>query len=296
MVPLSRYYDQYYRSHPDLCDKTDWILSRRGLAADDVFLGSSRAYNMVEVPLYQELTGRRAVNLGTSGSNYAENYLLLRQFVENGNTVRRVWLQADIYSLDADAAFSVPFHAYQFMPWLGDPEVAAVVREQAELPHYLLWRYVPFAKYIEFNSEYNLYKLLRGGFACTEGPFDASLGSELLADAPGPLERKPVRAFGVNPDDLRGLRRLLAWCREAGIAVVLYEAPEYLPFTDQPASRAALEDTLAQAAFAAGLPWLRFREPDLWSQDTLFADATHLNAAGTRRFTRELAARALLLP
>lgn len=286
-TPLSWYYDHYYQENLDLCDKADWILSLSGQSYEDGFIGSSRAYNMLDLVSYEEETGTTAINLATSGSNFAENYLLLQKFYEAGNRINQLFIQVDIYSLDARSAYSYPFHEYKYLPYLSEDSVARIIRENSDYSHYLMWKYIPFLKYMEFNYHYDFYKTLRGGFQCTESDFNDSRGSLLHEGVLTPAtDAKPPQNYGFAPDDLRYLELLIRFAQTQNIRVNLYMAPEYEPYLAHQLNRKELLGRMEEVAERYQLPFFRFDQDSFSREPSYFRDNTHLNVNGTTLFTR----------
>lgn len=287
--PLNRFYDHYYQTHLDLCDKARWILSLTDSSYQDAFIGSSRAYNMLDVNSYTAQTGRSAINLATSGSGFGENYLLLQRFLQQGNRLDRLIIQVDIYNLDAEKAYSYSFHEYKYLPWLQEDSVAQVVKDHVPAHKYFLWRYIPFTAYMEFNQHYDFYKTLRGGFACEGGPFLAQSGSLLRKDADyKDFREKAAQAYSFNALDWTYFQRLVAFAQSQGIEVILYQAPEMADYLAHQVNRSALLQHYTDFAVAHQLAYYRFEDLALTRDRQYFRDFTHLNRAGSILFTEFL--------
>lgn len=61
----------------------------------NVFIGSSRVANHIDVKYLDSISGEKNLNLGVEGATYGDNLLMLKLFIENGNKMDRVFLQLD---------------------------------------------------------------------------------------------------------------------------------------------------------------------------------------------------------
>ncbi|MEO0512592.1 MAG: hypothetical protein AAF108_06810 [Planctomycetota bacterium] len=90
------------------------------------------------------------------------------------------------------------------------------------------------------------------------------------------------------------LRRLAAYCRSEGIALIVLAPPRSPDWRDDPENeapmlRAASDAALATLRFAARRHAFKVLDFDAWSDDrSLYVDEIHLNRAGAQRFSPEL--------
>ncbi|MCI4670291.1 MAG: hypothetical protein MRZ79_19295 [Bacteroidia bacterium] len=288
--PLQLWVDKHQKGNFDLCDKQEWVLSKQGESFQDGFIGSSRAFNMLDMNILSKELGRKTINLATSGSNFSENLLLLHLFLQNGNQLERVFIQADVYGLDSKNSYSYPFHDYVYLPYLGDSLVDQLYKREVPSYKYLMWRYIPFLKYMEFNDRYSFYKMIRGGYNCTESEFDGALGSEIHTDN-GFEENEEARLkFGVNATDVKSLVDLIDYCKQNGIEVVLYQAPEYVDYVKRQKNRSEVLEEYQAILKGEKLKWLDFVGEDSLNTNKLyFKDNTHLNQSGVEAMSKSLA-------
>lgn len=286
LLPLDRYYGHFYRTNLDLCNKTLWILNHQEMHFQDAFIGSSRVLNMIDLNLYHDKTGRTCINLGTSGTGFGENYLILRKFIEQGNSIDTLFVQVDIFGLDSKNRFSYPFHDYQYMPWLHEKFVQEVYKDHVPFHSYLLWKYVPYAKYLEFNNQYDLYKTVAGGYICRESGFDPSYGSLLKGDE-GLIDVRMLEETSCKVDsiDLKYFKVLVKYALSKQIKVVLYQAPVHLDWQKTELKRDEVLATFSTFAEQEKLPYYPFDQWPYMQEDRYFRDYTHLNKIGTSQFT-----------
>lgn len=291
---VSRCLDEYYATHYVTCSKASWILSKKGETYDFAVVGSSRALNNVYVPLIEDSLEAKGINLGLSGANYAENYLVLREFVNHGNTARTVYIQADVYGMDSPHAYHYPFNDYNYVFLLSDDTVASIFRDYVNPLKFFMWKYIPFAKYAEFSNRYSLYKYLKKGYTCLPDGWNKTSGSELLdtTEGDGNLFREDTHNFHyqVNPLDSFYLGRLIAYCRANNFRVRLFTAPERQSFVRLQANRAAIYRVINRIAACNQVPpcdtnWI----PGAAGTEFSFRDNTHLDPAGTLAFSAAMA-------
>lgn len=290
--PLHGLFDRHYQGDYDLCEKQEWVLSLRNRSFEDGFIGSSRAFNMLDMDILSDSLGRKCLNLATSGSNFSENLLLLHLFCENGNSLDRLFVQVDVYGLDSKNSYSYPFHDYIYLPYMRDSLVDNIY--QRELPAYkfLIWKYIPFVKYMEFNDRYSLYKFLRGGYNCTESEFDQSLGSEIHDDGGFDENENARKEFGIAENDLKSLKDLLSYCKKKGIEVVFYQAPEWDFYVETHKNREEVMENYKVLVEKDGLDFLTFeKDTSITRNRRFFKDYTHLNKSGVEEFSLHLARR-----
>ena len=109
--------------------KTSWLFDHRDQTFDYDFIGSSLTNNTVDI-----------------------QFVVFDKWIRSGNRIHKRFIQVDAQGLDAPRHFSFRFHHHLYIPYLPtDPALPKLNRENADRNHNLLWRYIPFSKYIEFN-------------------------------------------------------------------------------------------------------------------------------------------------
>lgn len=272
----------------DLTDKVNWIMSFADRHYDLVILGSSSAYVGLDVPILREDLGGEVINLSLNGTAYPEQYLVLKKFLSR-NSADRALFQVDVWGLTY-SGYSYPYNEYKHLAHIDDPITYENLRA-----HYgvkaLAWRYVPFLKYAEFNTEIgwpNVVNLTRG----KEPPFDR-YGSELsdLDFNEGELRNRQLGGihYRLNPTRLAYFRKMLDLCRSQGIDVILYLTPEYFEIYELQENRESLLNEYERLANEYGYPFLRFDEHELTRRKEFFYNTSHLNREGAISFTHLLA-------
>lgn len=135
--------------------KQNWILNLEKLQLDYAVLGSSRVLNMVDIKSLDSTFNKKGINLGTSGSGYAENFIILSEFLSK-NTISTLILNMDEYCFNSKNSYSHPFHEYEFLPLFN--KYNEVFEDNIPIWKFYLWKIVPLTKYIEFNDRFHLKK------------------------------------------------------------------------------------------------------------------------------------------
>lgn len=290
---LDMYYTRYSFTHKNLCEKSDWILNHQGQSFDYAVIGNSRAINMADILTIDSVTGRQGINLGLIGSGYAENMLVLKEFLKSGNTIKNLVIQVDMHSLNSTKELTYPFHNYNYMHLLNDQELSSIFKDNNPLLKFLIWKYIPFTRYMEFSNKYVFYKILKGGYECkTSDDFDVSKGTKLLT---GPYDphKQPFRYsyWHTRALDHVYLQRLIDLARQHGMQVTLYSAPVYNPYKHFLLGYDRMLEDVRHESDSLHIPFIDFSQASnpLCADTLYFNDNIHLNALGTKRFSSQLA-------
>lgn len=127
--------------------KIDYIYNSQGRKFDIVILGSSRANNHFVSEMFEE-KGMKTFNFGMSGGHLFEADLLLKLMMERKYTIKYVILEADLNLSNEHRAEGI---ASKFLPYLHSSVVIKRHFVKEEDFNYLY--YVPFYRYIEFDSQ-----------------------------------------------------------------------------------------------------------------------------------------------
>jgi hypothetical protein len=272
--------------------RASWIFQQKDQQLDIVVLGSSRALNIIHVPTLEKDLNIKGVNVATSGSSLAQNYLILRQFFEAGNSSKTLLLNLDYSALTSDSSYTYPFQDYAFLPRFSEAWVSEVYKDEIPATKYWLWKIAPFLKYVEFNDRYPIYQTFANrNKGLDMAALDSTKGSELLFDVVQKFDtmelRKPV--FEPHQSDLDYLNKIVELSAQYDCQIVLYSPPFHqniLSTRDDSEIKKGIEDLAKQL----GLPLYYKSESHMSGQDAMFKDNSHLNGAGALIFTREIGA------
>jgi hypothetical protein len=160
---------------------------------DAIILGSSRAENHVVSELFQK-AGFRVYNFGMSGGSLCEDSLLLKLFLEKGNTTDKILLQVDLQFLSETSAEGVQS---EFLPFIG--------RNQTIYNHYrdtnenlFVLAYFPFYRYCKLDSKIGFREMAlalmrkKANFYGAKGfaPLDGKLNTKLKDNLPNTIMQK----------------------------------------------------------------------------------------------------------
>lgn len=298
MIPLyglEKYYDYYFSKNLDSCNKPLWVLKQQQQHYDFAAIGSSRVFNMLDIVSIEKITGKKGINIAASGSGYAENYLLLKQFTKS-NTISTLLVQVDVYSLDADNAFGYPFHDYLYLNKLNDAEVDSIYRDNVPALRYYSWKFLPFTKYMEYSNFYSFYKVIRGGYECSSSFLDTTKGTFLVdgseaASAEKSDKNQQFKYRYIDAKDMAYLEKIISYCRSKNIRILFYSAPEYSKSFALQGNRDKLFKEIKHLAAKNSITYYNFETPsvNLCNDYTLFKDNTHLNIKGSLMFSKQFA-------
>lgn len=275
-------------------EKPAWVMSLKNNRYDVALLGSSRAISITDMRVIEKKTGLCSINIGSPGAAFIENYFTLKYFLQNGNHIKTLFLQADINSLmDMKVAYSYPFRDYLFFPHLSnDKELYAAVKKNTNYLRFLCRTYIPMFKYAEFNNIYSLNKLF-----FTDGKkfelYAKNKGSELLKNIPlhDSLLKKCdslkylQKSVSANAQSLFYFNRILDLAKEKNIDVVLYKAPIYDCSYKAMDINLLAEHFLDSAAAQRKLLYVDFQGLPVSKDPSKFEDYQHLNSSGAEIYS-----------
>ena len=274
--------------------KANWVFKKNGEKLDYLVLGSSRAYNVLDVNTIDKTANLNGINLGESGAAYAESYVLLEHFLRTNKT-NLVLLSLDYSSLNSQESFSYPFADYAFLPQFYEDSVEPVFKDYLPIYKYWMFKYISVSKYIEFNSKYPFYDNFKNlGFQQDYANMEESKGSKLVN------KNQRVEGFNVekmeeltgkvefNKLDLKYLRKIVQLCESNGIELLCYSAPLY---KDLYLARGYenINNQIGLLAEDWHLEWNDYSFISLSQQKEYFADNSHLNEKGAIIFSKQLA-------
>jgi hypothetical protein len=273
--------DQYYKAY--------WILSKKNQKLDFVAVGSSRAASNVNIKALQNETGLKGQNIGVGGSSPVDEYLFLYNWLKNGNKADVMLLALDDDGLDT-SSYGYFFHPYYFFPYLNRGETYAVTREAVGY-RAMLYRYIPFFKYAEFNNQVGMPNIARimeppvnrefdeFGYKPNDGKFVLNVAK---------VEKKTV--LRNSPIAVKYFLETIKLAKEHSMKVILFYPPDTYHVQN---SRANREEIMAEYARMAKEQNVELHVYDhlLQFQDTdkYFKDTRHLNVQGSELFAKELA-------
>ena len=269
--------------------KVNWIYSHAG-TFDYALVGSSSAYAGIDGKALSDALGGSVINLGLDGTAHPEQYMVLAAFLES-NDVGTIILQVDAWGLDENS-YGYPFHEYLHLPYLDKPVVAEVVAERRG-GRLAAWKYVPFFKYAEFNTQIGVPNVVHviGGRQPEFDVYGSSLRNQAFNEAE--LEALAAaddrRSYAWSTMRAEYFERMLELARNKGIPVIVYLTPEYHEVLEYSPSRHKVVSYYQETVTAADQTFLTYDDDPLCRDRLNFYNTSHLNRDGAGRFAPLLA-------
>lgn len=293
-IGISWVYTELFTRYKPEQTKRNWTLLRQGDTVDYATMGSSRVAHMIDVPLLNELTGKKGMNIATSGSSYADNYTLLTKYLQK-NQVKTLVLNADEFCFHSTKGYHYPFADYEYMPYFFDDTINEVYKNNVARWKYYLWTVVPLSRYIEFNDRYEWSALLWINLKKPVCKFDTTAGTELLYNMRykkfAAADTLPIvkNVLTVEKRDEFYFQKILSLCRSKGIKVILVTTPLFCKGIYAESNRTKFQVFIEALARKEKLPYINFYGVQAVQNSYYFRDMTHTNIQGTRIYTRYLA-------
>lgn len=129
-------------------NKIESVINTKNKHFDVIFMGSSRANNHFMPKLWAD-NGLKTFNYGIGGLELQENAILLELMIKNNYKIKNVVLQVDLNIIENE--FSLGNQA-KFMPLINRNLIISDYYKD-KLSNYLTIKYVPFYRYIEYDSQ-----------------------------------------------------------------------------------------------------------------------------------------------
>ncbi|WP_445457196.1 hypothetical protein [Flavobacterium sp. HNIBRBA15423] len=246
-------------------NKLQYVLKSNNNEYDNMFIGSSRVANHIDVKYLDSLSEQKNLNLGVEGANYADNLLMLKLFIKNNNKVNKIFLQLD------------HFYEYNEMSAIANSDALPFIRNEVVNAHfkkydkrYCFYYYFPFYRYqsADFKIGFREFSM---SLINKKPKVDFNYGYIPKFD------KGDITTFEKFPkkivDNNIFVDEIINLCNENNIKIVLFCAP-FCSFTKD----------------LSYIDNLKMRYPDLNNyskamNDVFFSNCSHLNDKGAREFT-----------
>jgi len=268
------------KQYLDLSEKKQWVLAQQGGSYDYAVLGSSRAFGAFDMNLLDSLSGWNGINLGSNGSGFKDNYLVLALFLKS-NKIKRLFLQVDMGSLNSKSSFSNEFHAFTFMPYWEEPEVREVLKAEIPLLDNPISSTFPQWRYFYFNKYFSPKEVWRRvmGVEQSEDRYKKVKGGMQSSAIRVQFEETEIKLYSqpenIDKEDFDFLNRIVQLTKTQNIHTTLFVAPRYE--SDNQKLKAVLGQYSNATIFPEG-----FDESDR----AMFQDQGHLSEYGRFLFTK----------
>jgi hypothetical protein len=287
---LDLVYTRYAFNHIDVCKKPEWIMAKNHTKYSFAFLGNSRVDNMIDIACLEKKTGKTGINIGYTGSNFSEMYLLLYQFLKNKNTTDNLILEIDHMTLNSKKVEFV-LHYPTYLHLFNDSLVSEVYKDNMEPFRFYMWKYLPFVRYMEYSNRFVLYKMIKGGFECKQNSaLDITKGTEFLTvQKIGTVF--PKKYYSIDPWDEGYLDKIIALSKKEKINIIFYTAPIFNEHLKQIINYRSISAHIRKIAKINNVPYLDFavQNSSLTINKNDYFDETHLKREGTQKFSAVLA-------
>lgn len=288
LVGMSKLYDFGLAQNVNM--KASYVQSTV-IDADVLLHGPCEPLWMIYPKLLDQKTGVKSYNLALSHSDFADNFLHLYLYLKNNKAPKYLFLYATSESMDGKYN---TFHTYRFAPYVGDPVVDSVLKENDSA--YFMWTKIPFMKYAYYSNSIN-FETVQGLKHYIVGKTDPRFPDGYEP----PYQRLWDNHFDafikLYPNGYRFkwsklreryLRKILVLANQHNIEVVLYESPvlnEAIPY--QP-NRKAITDSIRMVAQEYGAEYVQFQDMEMANHRKYYTSALNTTIAGARVFTDSL--------
>ena len=246
-------------------NKLQYVLKNYDKNYDNVFIGSSRVANHIDVKYLDSLSGQKNLNLGVEGANYADNLLMLELFINNKNKVSKIFLQLD------------HFYEYNEMSAIANSDALPFIRNEVISSHfkkydkqYYSYYYLPFYRYQSADFKIGFREFFMSAIN-KRSKIDFNYGYIPKYDS-GDItipEEFPKKIADKNIF----VEEIINLCKENDIELILFCSPfcsytRDLTYVDNLKKRYSSLNNYSKAM-----------------DDTFFSNCSHLNYKGARVFT-----------
>ncbi len=275
--------------------KRAWSMKQQSTEYDYAVLGSSRAEEAFDMSLLDSLIQQKGINIGCNGSGFVDNYLVFMKFLQNKNTIKTLFLQVDIYSMDPDHNFSNSFHVYNFLPFWHDTTFRSAISHYLSTSDYAMFSYFPWMRFYVYNKYFSPYEVLRRivqqkkySNRKIDRPHWYSVIPKISSDSSGFYKRAMSREINIQPFDIEYLQKILCLAKERNIQIVLFTSPDFIQqekiYSNYHIANKTLDSILKPYSL------ILFKADDsLRNNISLFKDPAHLNNYGKFLHTKSFA-------
>lgn len=229
---------------------------------DYAVFGSSRVHFNLDVLSIYKRTGIKGVNLGYPGSNNFEINLMVKLFLRD-HRVNSIFIQVDN---QYNKTHNDPIAVIPFIPFIRDSIIYTNL--QRVLPNAAALKYVPFYRYIRYDSKLGFRELIMSFYK--NNLFEHQLGFAEPSTKSNKHKEKTFE-YQISADSNIWIEEIIDLCKEKNIEIYFYTAPIYK-------SVGNLDD------LNVVLPHYTNFSSTITDPDK-FQDYYHLNKEGTRDFS-----------
>lgn len=276
-------------------DKVRWMMNIHDQHFDYAVIGSSRAETGIDIKVLDSVLGLNGINIANNGAGLIENELSLLLFLKR-NKINKLIIGVDDANLSPGYHFSNPFHEHVFYAyWPGNACIDSFIKKRNSLLSYTIKSYVPFVRYIEYNSYYFSQWLTNDSSGFDKHGFRPYINHQKeytfidgagnfvdtrywyiapYLDPKGPFEN-------IDTTSLHSLHRMVQLCKKKNIELVLYNAPYFKEhYSKCMYNTLSKDDFLKEYATKNNILYISFIQWKHSDNATLFYDYSHINNQG----------------
>ncbi len=265
LVLLDVLYTGIYTRKKGIRNKVEFISQKNKKEYDYIFLGSSRVEYHVDTDLINVGSDVRSLNMGVSGQNLSETFLLLQLMWSKGFTASKIFIQLDESDLSPRKEKSFIGASY-FMPYIHIKAVDEHLKKYDE--DFFIDTKIPFFRYMKYGYKIGYRELaLKLGNKVRKKKFFIGLKSVL----------KDHNAKYIFKEKYHEslLTEIRFFANQNNFEVVFFTSPYYNPQKTKKYKEFARKNNIIQYV-------------DSISNPNYFKDSDHLNFKGAKLFTKML--------
>jgi hypothetical protein len=285
---LSRLYDFALSKNCNI--KASYVQNTK-IDADILIHGPCEPLWMIYPKLLDIQTGVKSYNLALSHSDFADNYLHLYLYLKKNKAPRFLFLYVTCESMDDTYN---TFHTYRFAPYVGDPVVDAVLKENDS--SYFRWTTIPFMKYAYYNNNinfdviqglkhYSAHKIFPRFADGYEIPFQRVWDNHLDTFIKLYPDGYQFKWGGLRE---KYLRKIIEMSLQHGTQVVLYESPVLNEALAYQPNRPEVINRIRAIADSYGIKYVQFQDMEMAKSRKYYTSALNTSIEGARVFTDSL--------
>jgi hypothetical protein len=284
--PLAMLFENYFNSHP-IVNKTNWILGIKQKSYDYAVIGSSDIFRGIDVKVIEKKTGLKGINLAQDGTCMEENLAIFKKFIGQ-NKIKSVFIS--VFTREIGSEHKFPVNCEKYIPYLSDTIFSGLVQNNAPPGKAILWRYLPFFKYAEYNTQYNYMDVLkdkqdRSLFL----KLDSTGGAESLTNEGHAFTEWKDQLVRIHVDP--ALADFIDYAKSKAIRVGLITSPHLEVAMNHILNKDTMFRAISEISASRNIPYFNFSDPDFFvcRERSYFRDHGHLNTSGAAEFSKAFA-------
>lgn len=253
-------------------NKIAYLMLLKRQKIDYIFLGSSRVDNTIDAEIVENVTGKKALNLGIQATKPNDFYLLLKLINELNIETDKIFIQID-YNFDLGEKSNI-LHSY-LMPYTQNRHIKKHLKNT--LDDYWWIQHFPFYKYLKYDYKIGFREVFSSGIQKPSKTNFVNGYFPKYGYSGVPLKGKLSKSIGNSNTYVNAINN---FSNKKNINIIYFTAP-FCPETEN-------LDYISK---------LQRKLPTLWDFSSLFSsedyfyDCNHLNNKGAQLFSAKVGAK-----